>query len=63
MKGEVTFAPEAFLQLHQKLTENKTLLIRHQCRKIIVIRMDCFQNKSKFVTEDHFTKHMNITIR
>jgi len=23
MKGEVTFAPEAYLQLHQKLTENK----------------------------------------
>ncbi len=26
------------------------------------IRKDCFQNKSKFITEDHFTKHMNITI-
>jgi len=23
---------------------------------------DCFQNKSKFITEDHFAKHMNITI-
>ncbi len=29
---------------------------------IILIRKDCFQNKSKFITEDHFTKHMNITI-
>jgi hypothetical protein len=27
------------------------------------IRKDCFQNKSKFITEDHFTKYMNITIR
>ncbi len=27
------------------------------------IRKDCFQNKSKFITEDHFTKHMNITIK
>jgi hypothetical protein len=27
------------------------------------MRKDCFQNKSKFITEDHFTKHMNITIR
>jgi hypothetical protein len=26
------------------------------------LRKDCFQNKSKFITEDHFTKHMNITI-
>ncbi len=26
------------------------------------MRKDCFQNKSKFITEDHFTKHMNITI-
>ncbi len=23
----------------------------------------CFQNKSKFITEDQFTKHMNITIK
>jgi hypothetical protein len=22
----------------------------------------CFQNKSKFITEDHFVKHVNITI-
>ncbi len=28
----------------------------------LFIRKDCFQNKSKFITEDHFTKHMNITI-
>ncbi len=28
---------------------------------IILARKDCFQNKSKFITEDHFTKHMNIT--
>jgi hypothetical protein len=27
------------------------------------IRNECFQNKSKFITEDHFTKRMNITIR
>jgi len=27
------------------------------------IRKDCFQNKSKFITEGHFTKHTNITIR
>jgi hypothetical protein len=26
-----------------------------------IIRKDCFQNKSKCITEDHFTKHMNIT--
>jgi len=26
------------------------------------MRKDCFQNKSKFITEDHFTKHMNITV-
>ncbi len=26
-------------------------------------RKDCFQNKSKFITEDHFIKHMNVTIR
>ncbi len=25
------------------------------------IRKDCFQNKSKFITEDQFTEHMNIT--
>ncbi len=23
-------------------------------------RKDCFQNKSKFITEDQFAKHMNI---
>ncbi len=23
----------------------------------------CFQNKSKFITEDQFVKHMNITIK
>ncbi len=28
-----------------------------------IIRKDCLQNKYKFITEDHFTKHMNITIR
>ncbi len=22
------------------------------------LRKDCFQNKSKFITEDHFTKHI-----
>jgi len=27
-----------------------------------IIRKDCLQNKSKFITEDHFTKYMNITI-
>jgi hypothetical protein len=27
-----------------------------------IIRKDYFQNKTKFITEDHFTKHMNITI-
>jgi hypothetical protein len=27
------------------------------------IRKDCFQNKSKFITEDQFTEHMNITTR
>ena len=27
-----------------------------------IIRKDCFQNNSKFTTEDHFIKHMNITI-
>ncbi len=39
----------------------------HCCQAITVspdltIRKDCFQNKSKFITEDHLTKHMNITI-
>jgi hypothetical protein len=29
---------------------------------VIYIRKDCFQNKSKFITEDYFTKHMYITI-
>jgi hypothetical protein len=28
-----------------------------------IIRKDCFQNKSKFITEDYFLKHVNITIR
>ncbi len=29
-----------------------------------IIRKDCFLNKSQFITEDYFTKHMNIiTIR
>jgi hypothetical protein len=30
---------------------------------MLVKRKDCYQNKSKFITEDHFTKHMKITIR
>jgi hypothetical protein len=30
---------------------------------LTTIQKDCFQNKSKFITEDHFTKHMNIIIR
>ncbi len=25
------------------------------------IRKDCFQNKSKLITEDQFVQHMNIT--
>ncbi len=25
------------------------------------IRKDCFQNKSKFITKDHFVEHVNIT--
>ncbi len=39
-----------------------------RCHKLLFggnkldIRKDCFQNKSKFITEDHFLKHMNITI-
>jgi hypothetical protein len=40
--------------------------IKIECMRIFVqkcIRKDCFQNKSKFTTEDHFTKHINITIR
>ncbi len=28
----------------------------------IDIRKDCYQNKSKLITEDQFTKHMSITI-
>ncbi len=31
--------------------------------KIIILEKTCFQNKSRFITEDQFTKHMNITIR
>jgi hypothetical protein len=26
------------------------------------IRKDCFQNKSKFITENHFVNHMNIAM-
>jgi hypothetical protein len=29
---------------------------------IASIRKDCFQNKSKFITEYQFTKHMRVTI-
>ncbi len=29
----------------------------------IVLEQTCFQNKSKFITEDQFVKHMNITIK
>jgi hypothetical protein len=29
---------------------------------IMTVRKDCFQNKSKFITEYHFVKHMEITI-
>jgi hypothetical protein len=29
----------------------------------IFIRKYCFQNKSKFITEDQFAEHMNITTR
>ncbi len=25
-----------------------------------IIRKDCFQNKSEFIIEEHFTEHMNI---
>ncbi len=36
---------------------------RGQCYKHIrIVRKDGFLNKSKFITEDHFTKQMNITI-
>ncbi len=31
--------------------------------KVPSIGKDCFQNKSKFITEEPFTKHMNITIQ
>jgi len=30
--------------------------------QISFIRKDCFQNKSKFITDNQFTKHVNITI-
>ncbi len=29
--------------------------------EIIAIRKTCFQNKSKFIAEDYFVQHMNIT--
>jgi hypothetical protein len=37
--------------------------ILYKCNVLALnlIRKDCFQNKSKFINEDHFTKHMNIT--
>jgi hypothetical protein len=28
-----------------------------------LLEKTCFQNKSKFITEDQFVKHMNITIK
>ncbi len=40
----------------RKVTSQKTLA------KMPTIRKDCLHNKSKFYTEDHFAKHMNITI-
>ncbi len=29
---------------------------------VVIIKKTCFQNKSNFITEDHFAKHVNITI-
>jgi hypothetical protein len=37
-----------------------------QTARKVFIRKDCFQNKSKFITEDHFTKtheHYNSLIK
>ncbi len=31
-------------------------------QNVYTTRKDCFQNKSKFISEDQFTKHLNITI-
>ncbi len=31
--------------------------------KVSSIRKNFFHNKSKFITEDQFTKHINITIK
>ncbi len=34
-----------------------------KCLFMDKLKEKTFQNKSKFITEDHFLKHMNITIR
>ncbi len=38
--------------------------LHHQKHELnlVYIRKDCFQNKSKLTTEDHFVKYVNITI-
>ncbi len=32
------------------------------CEFTLLPEKTCFQNESKFITEDHFVKHVNITI-
>jgi hypothetical protein len=55
-----------FNQIHESGNCIQLTQVRNYLQKILKvpsIRKDCFQNKSKFITEDPFTKHMNITIR
>ncbi len=40
----------------------KCLVNTYQYVPFFNIRKTCFQNKSKFNTEDHIVQHMNITI-
>ncbi len=49
-----------------KLKQKESLFLEVSFQGIFLqkswIRKDCFQNKSKFIAEVQFTKHMDITI-
>ncbi len=34
-----------------------------QYAQYVIRKKNCFQNKSKFITEDYFVQHMNVTIK
>ncbi len=40
--------------------EGSNLALWHQVK---ILEKTCFQNKSKFITEDYFVQHMNIPIK